>query len=696
MTEPSPTPAHVAVPMPRRLRRRLMRRLRRLRNISIVLLGLGGAVVALGAWVWSKREALVHRELTNLLRVPVGFQRVEIELTDDYRGARVRIQGLEVGCSNPRAAQSPYVVDSASMDLNLTQFLKPNTPRKLHNITLWGTKLHFYIDENYTGNFRLFAHYDAWRPAPDSVLLPKFEVIGLNYHYHQLAQSREYVLKLDTLHMGLVVRRQEVDVQANATGRSGYWREGDFSLLEDRPMGLRVHTVVSKPKQVMYVQDAELTLNGARFNVKGEWPLGRKLYYNLDFASPEGDMEVLLSLMPDRSAEQLRTLKPQGMFAFQGSLRGLSTGVVNPHLDVQFQGRGVSVASGIQGLDLSRVNVRGSYSNGPTNSVATTFIDIEQFQGLLNGRPVQAQFRIDELQNPSIVAQTRVRVSASEIAHIAQLGPTGQMWGYADVNLNVQGALRDMASLGTLNQLVYRGEIVLDSLGMAPTNWPLTLDRMRGTVHFNNDSLALHGVTGQLNGQRFQLSGLAPQFFPYVFQQTPELATTFTVHLDSLRLEELLTTIGALGKEGQQRKAAKLGFGVNSPRKHWLDIQFSPHVSMAFNLTASHVLAAGVLYDSLTAQATLAQQVLNVPQFVLWNTSTEVKGWVRADASAPTTTTANGRLGFNTQQLQLILPAVLRSPRPVAPDSLMAAGFDWMPSTPCRWARCHTPPLPQT
>jgi hypothetical protein len=638
----------------------------------VVLVVLAGATIAQGLWAWTKRKGLLHRELTNLFRVPVSFQEADVSLQGFMHEAQVTLRGLELGSSNPRAAQSPWVVDSAHLQLSLRQFGEPSTPRTLDSVALHGVQLQMYLDDHYTGNFRLFAHYDATRPAPDSVLLPHFTVQGLRYHYHQLPDDRDYVLILDTLNMALAIRRRDVEVRARGMGRSGYWREGDFSLLEDKPLGIAVHTLVSKADQRMFIQQAELTLSRARFNLAGEWPLGRHLYYDLAFSSPEGDIEVLLSLMPERSARDIRALQPTGLYAFQGSMRGLSSGTSNPHLEIHFQGRDVAVASGINGLDLSHLAVKGTYSNGSTNSVATTYIDIQEAQGLLNNRPIVARLRIDQLQDPLIVAQTQLRVAANEVAHLARVDSLGQLWGYANIHLKVQGAVRDMATLRTLNRLTYSGNVELDSLGATPSGWPLTLDGLRGTVRFDNDSLGLHQVHGTVNGEPFTLQALAPSFFPYMFGQTPKLATQVHVGLDSTRLEALALSLAALGKESQQRKAAKLGLPANAPRPHWLDVRLPQNLDAAVTVSGAHVSAAGTVYDSLSAVATLRNQVLNVPRYILWNTATELKGWAHVDASSPNRTAAQGQTSFNTQTLQAALPGG----RTVPPDSQLAAGLD--------------------
>jgi len=580
----------------------------------------GVALVSLTVYgVWAYRHAILDRELTNLLRAPVRFKTARLDFLSEYPWTNIHIYEADIGSTNPRYRGAPFRLDSARLRLNLLDLLTQKNLKHIEYLELSGLRMDLVKDSFGTNNFVLFEHFDLKRPRPEFVKLDTLLFRNSRLDYLNQPAERHYAFDIDSAQLGLAILPTHMLVEVDGKGQANFWREGDFRFLENRPYHLASRMRYDKRLKNLELIDMGLQVNQADFKLDGQLPLDPNQPYDLTFGVPAGDIEALLNLLPDASGEVIRDFDPRGRYSFSGVILGVDNTERNPHIEVNFQANEASFRTRIPGLTLTELAFQGVYSNGDQNNTATTFIELPQLRGSLNGSPIAGRLTLRELTDPYLDMAGSADLALADFEGLRLFQRWGDPSGKLFARLSAAGRASDFGSIEAVDRLNFAGSFRMDSVGIAPRRFPVALNGLSGLIEVEELGIQITDLTGELNGIPLSVTGGSPSLVRYLLTDTARLVGQFQVDLANINLDTVLGRIENMvpAKEDSLRVEAKPAATATRTLSDWLAEPLPTRIQVDGQVRASHVNVSGLVFDSLHSRMRLHPKLLALDTFRL-------------------------------------------------------------------------------
>mgnify|MGYP006266138699 CR=1 FL=1 len=636
---------------------------RALRYSLFTLAGVVGLLVLAVLLVWSNRRKIAEMELTNLLRTQITYEEMEVNLAQHWPEIEVTLHKARLASTNPRLNQQAFTFRKAFLRIDPFKIFGKWKKKEVELIELDGVDIEIFQDPFYTNNSAIFAHYDPDRPAPDSVIIHRIVVRDTWYHYHVMNADRDHYHYFDEIAGSIRITKPRVQVDLDAEGFTRYWYEGDFSLLENRPIRFQTSFYVQKATKAMHIQAGNLVLDGANLKLQGEFPLRRDSYVDLAFEIPKGNIETLLSLLPASAGKEIRQFQPTGKFAFQGRVQGVDSDTSNPHVEINFSAEDAGVKTTVEGLDLSNLSFNGTFSNGPQNRAATTYLEIRNLNGALSERPLHADLRLSEFNNLQFSADIDAVLGFANLERVLPVDFWSTPTGLATVDLEMAGRLQALRDVKRIDELNYRGSVVFDSVGVAPIGYPIRVRTLSGQLAFNGPAVQLDSLGGYFNEQPVFLTGDFPTAISYLAGNNDTLSANFTAEIPRFSVDTFLISIQRFRQRLARQKQPQPGPdstvkpspGLEDSTRHWLDFSLPPNYNIGLDMRMANITYKEAYFDSLAFNAAYRDQRLQVPRAILWNTDSELLFNFLLNGQDPEKNQWQSRIDFNTIHLSKLL-----------------------------------------
>lgn len=466
--------------------------------------------------------------LTDIFRVPVSMSSVRFDHRSAFPETQVIVKDLQIHSSDSSLKKDIFHIARAEVQLNIFQtlyrrFFKENAHLVITSIKADNVKVFFA--ENYKGK----RNYDGLfkgkpggpkRPPPAVIELREIKLTRAEFRYYSEKKFKDYAFALDSIGVNIQVKRKQIEIKGDLTGRTKYIQIKKLRLLDDFPLHAHVAlSYVKDARKIYFLPSTTVAVGNSALEMKGSMGAGPVQDFNLKFNTRKGSVQTLLGLLPAKTRNQLSQYDVRGELELLGSMTGVQDSIHEPHFEIKFACTDAAFKNIKTRAQVSRTRFNGIYSNGERNSVSTTLFALDTVQGFLGERPFYSSFRMRDFQNPDIDLELKSTFLFADLMNLVGLAVNDSASGEADVNISAHGPLNYLTTERKNDSLRFKGDIALREVSMAMDSIPLEVQRLNGEARIQGSDLWIEHLNGTFNGDPLQCALSVEGIVPFLLSK---------------------------------------------------------------------------------------------------------------------------------------------------------------------------------
>ncbi|MEO7988069.1 MAG: AsmA-like C-terminal region-containing protein [Chryseolinea sp.] len=290
----------------------------------------------------------------------------------------------------------------------------------------------------------------------------------------------------------------------------------------DKSFQIKSQLVYDDIKRSVTIKPSTLELKNALFDVEGSYSWKGKSIIDLHTKGKDADIQTLLSLFPESVADRVEKYQSKGDVYFAAKLKGEISSKKSPSLSVDFGFSDATIFHPEYKTRMEDASMRGSFASPEVMNPSRGTIILKDIKGRLNGELFEANFILNNFENPNVICDFKGRVDAAAVMSFYPIQNVSDLSGSLLADISFEGEIGLLKRKATAQRVTTTGTIDLQSINFIYGDDKTPLKNLSGNLQFNNNDLALSNVTGNLGNSDFILNGFFKNVITFLlFENQP-------------------------------------------------------------------------------------------------------------------------------------------------------------------------------
>ena len=572
-----------------------MRRILRLAGLACL------AVVAVLALIASAMERAFGERavaaIRPLLRTELEVGGAAISIWRDFPYVRVGLEDVRLG-----GFPEGEFLTAAAVTSRLTWAdLLFGDDYIFNTVRLQGAVVHVYRDRAREGNWLVLAPGDSTAPRRAITFeLSRILLDDVVIDYIDDATDTRAGFHVDAGELAGRFGSTQYTLTGELAGLSKSLALGELRYLEEVALAAALSLEIDLVANRYTFGPSTLTVDDMPVELAGSFAfVGEGTDYDIEFHTERGQLGALLQALPRQwVTPSIRSMKTEGAFALDGTIRGRYDAKQNPAVRMRGQLRDGSLAIAALGRRATDVSFALSYTNGDeAPGMRNSQLVLANLLAQLDGQPLSGNFAWTDFLDPFY----DIDVSGTiPLAWFDELWEDGDFAGELTLrNLNVRGRHRDLATGTQATRVTTRGSFQLDRAAAIYHGERFDVDAV--AIDLKGPTLEVRKATVEGHGDRLSGDLAIENLVPYLLGDPSEtLRFAGAVSTPSLDLRAWVATV----TEGQAATQAKGGTSATA------DLPLAPGLAADIRLTAGRVTYGEIVAERFAGSCQLADSRL--------------------------------------------------------------------------------------
>ena len=375
---------------------------------------------------------------------------------------------------------------------------------------------------------------------------------------------------------------------------------GSQSYFKEQHVELDTRFTYHIEKELLHFEPSDLLVGSSSFIVEGEVGTSENIPLNLTVDALKTDFQTLVAILPPEYTEHIRAYQSRGDLKLQGKVLGDAGGESMPAVTLDFSAQKASFFHPNYKQAIEEVGLTGRFTNGDAHANRTSVLEINNLQASLNNRPISGSLLLRNFDDYYLSFNTKSVLDAQSCLQFYPLKNVSKADGILDVRLEFAGHLKDLENGKTIQNVKAAGEVVVQNLNfqLASTSYPI--QKLNGSLIFNNNDLALSNLSGLAGNSSFVLNGLFKNIFSYLLLENQPITIEADLQSGYLDLDQLLTDAQAGTSQDQQEE------------DHFYAFDIRPDMNLYFNCTVDQLKFDRFKAQKLSGELSVANGIATV------------------------------------------------------------------------------------
>ncbi|MEK7253419.1 MAG: AsmA family protein, partial [Bacteroidota bacterium] len=391
---------------------------------------------------------------------------------------------------------------------------------QVHSVAIRDGALNIRTNKNGKANYDIFKPTESEEPAKFNIALQKATLEKMELMYRDERQRQEMMTLVEAAEFSGEFSSEKYDLKSTAKLATNFVDLGGVRYLAGKHLGYNADIHVDVTKGLYDLKNVEVTVEDNVFKLDGK-VISQKNFSDFDLAATAEDanLESVVALLPEQFLAALGDFSSTGRFEFGASVKGRMSSTQTPAIVMNVSLEDGKVNSPRLEEPFKDVSFQMNFTNGDQRSNQTTFFEIRDFKGYLNRQLITMSLRMDNLDDPYIDFSADGAVPLGYVYGLfnspAITGGGGEI---EFKNLKLNGLYNDMLSVSRIMAVTMSGDISFDDASLKVNEENMVFDR--GSLHFDNNLVALQDLKLDGAGSEINLKGSARNFLPALFSDS--------------------------------------------------------------------------------------------------------------------------------------------------------------------------------
>lgn len=433
---------------------------------------------------------------------------------------------------------------------------------KIRSIAVDDGALNIQIDRRGKTNYDIFKSTDENARSVDAdsegtaIDLEKAALKNIEIIYEDQHAGQTVLMNVNNATFTGQFSAKKFSLESEADLVSSFVEADSTRYLVGAKIGYNAKVLVDLEQSIYELQDVNFNLNDNRFKADGQIEMFEKgPNFNLYFDCNQGDVSLLIALLPEQYSKYLGELTSSGNFIFKTYIKGQATQQLNPEIRAEISLQNGRLESPKTREPLRDVSFTARFTNGKFRSAESTVFEIQNLKGYFNRELFEMRLLVNDFDQPNIDFQMNGVVPVNAVFGFLDNPKITEGSGEVEIkNLTLQGKYQDMIDPRRAAQVQAGGEIEFDDAALTINDEKMVIDQ--GKLLLNGDTLAVSEFKLEGAGSDILFKGLAVNVIPVFFADSTnanKVELLFDADLQSQKLDlDRLIKIAQLSNEQQQ------------------------------------------------------------------------------------------------------------------------------------------------
>ncbi len=355
---------------------------------------------------------------------------------------------------------------------------------------------------------------------------------GLKLKYQDLKNNCKLKNNIANLRLSGQFDNADFEIKVELNGEIDQWHILNREMFKNK--ALLVKSVIQKVGDKYSFNNANLglgkmdfTMNGVLLQQETNWITHAKI------VGKHTDITAVLSLLPANITDKAKQYKSSGQFNFSLQIDGNINQTEQLFIKANVNANKMMVKEVQSNMTLSIQKLEAQYILDHNQSL----INCEDFSTLLNNNPISGNFKIENLNAPSIQTKFKAKINLNDLQQFLHLDTITDLKGYCNTNIALSGKWSDIKNNFANGNTKFEGDAKIDNLYLKFKNADEGMAVTSSYIQFDNNRITINETPLSFKNNNLKISGTINNLFGYLSQEQ-ELSIQGKILADQLEPEK--------------------------------------------------------------------------------------------------------------------------------------------------------------
>ena len=540
--------------------------LKTLRKVFLYLLVAVAVVfISLVGSVFLFKDKIINqfiREANKNLNTPVKIGKFDVSIFDQFPQLSIVLSDVYVEDSHPGLYP---LITARSVSFQMNPIEVWGGSYTIKGLKIVDSETNLKINDKGITNYDVTKKKDAKDKSPSIRFeLREVRLIQTHVNYIDRSSYQDFVFNSVELKASILSENDIYFIDAQGELTTTKINVNQYSFFADKSFQIKSQLVYDDVKRTLLIKPSTLNLKNAVFDVEGKYSWKEKSIIDLITRGKDADIQTLLSLLPGSVTKHVEKYQSKGDVYFTAKLKGEISDKRSPSLSVDFGFSDATIFHPEYKTRIEQANLRGSFASSAVTDVSKASLVLKNINGTLNGERFEANFILNNFDNPEVICDFKGRVDAASVKSFYPIENLTDLSGSLLADISFEGEVGLLKKKATAQRVTTTGTIDLQNISFIYGEDKIPLKGLTGNLQFNNNDLALSNVTGKLGNSDFVLNGFFKNVITFLLFENQPIGIETDLKSYFLDVDQLFALAFGKPSEGKaQEYEFKISKNIN-------------------------------------------------------------------------------------------------------------------------------------
>lgn len=482
--------------------------------MAVALLLLLATGMLIGVVFGDKIKQLAINELNKRLATEVAVNgSIDFSVLSNFPSASITFHEVTLKESLP-AKEDLLRCDKISLLFNIWDIFKGEYSMK--KVIVANGFLHLLITEDGISNYNIFKAAGAAATNDFSIKVEEAILTNILFQYDDNRSNRHFVFDISQSALSGDFTSAEFLLSIQSDFISQHCNIDNIDYLPNRKIGINAVLHVDLASGSYLINETSVEIESNLFVLSGKitnHTEGNET--DLNFSGSQLKLEELATLLPEKYAAYIAHFKSAGTIRMEGKIKGLVSDQTEPHVEITF-----GVSEGIFSHDkmkepIRHVNLEGAFSNGASNSMATSTFRLYNLSASFDANIVKGMVLVQNFNDPYLEMNLDGEVNLELIKPMFPSAYINELKGALTFRqFYFKGAVKELTHTKQMENLDAGGSFTLADVKIATNK--TTYDQLLGNFDIRNNQIIINQLSFHAQESDLSFTGSINNFIPYL------------------------------------------------------------------------------------------------------------------------------------------------------------------------------------
>lgn len=294
------------------------------------------------------------------------------------------------------------------------------------------------------------------------------------------------------------------------------------AVLENKTFQVDGNVVYDDAAKRLTIEPSQLNINKSEFSLKGEYQWKETAAIDIDVKGKQTDIQTLLSLLPQKSAEKFRQYRSEGDAYFSAEIKGVLSTRKNPSISIEFGMRKATIIYPETKATIEDANIEGSFASSSITDLKDAVLVLKNITGTLNKNPFEANLVVRNFSDAEVIFNFKGLLDGASIHEFYPIKEITEISGQLQTDVSFEGRLSLLKSKQTAQQASTSGSIEMRNLNFLFGEDKVPVKDLNGLLQFDKNDMALSNVSAVVGNSDVVLNGFFKNIVTFIlFENQP-------------------------------------------------------------------------------------------------------------------------------------------------------------------------------